>query len=69
MSSHAVNQKLTALKICVDNSNGSVETSSKLETDPSRMSVVMENVEETVEGVLVKANEVGLGDVKALPPS
>ena len=69
MSSHAVNQKLIALKICVDNSDGSVETSSKSETDPSRMFIVMENVEETVEGVLVKATEVGLGDVKALPPS
>ena len=64
----SVNQKLTALEICVDNSDGSVETSSKSETDPSRMFIVMENVEETVEGVLVKATEVGLGDVKALPP-
>ena len=32
-------------------------------TDPSRMSVIMENVGETAEGVLVvKATEVGLGD-------
>jgi hypothetical protein len=48
----------------VDNSDGSVETSSNSETDPSRMSVLMETEEtvETMEGVLVKATEVGLGD-------
>jgi hypothetical protein len=48
----------------VDNSDGSVETSSKSETDPSRMSVLMETEEtvEMVEGVLVKTTEVGLGD-------
>jgi hypothetical protein len=48
----------------VDNSDGSVETSSKSETDPSRMSVLMEREEavEMMEGVLVKVTEVGLGD-------
>jgi len=58
------NRKLTALKICVNNSDGSVETSSKSETDPSRMSVLMETEEtvETMKGVLVKTTEVGLGD-------
>ena len=50
-----------ALKICEDNSDGSVEKSCKPETDPSRMDVVTETVE-TVEGVLVKATEVGLED-------
>ena len=45
-------------------SDGSVETSYKSETDPSRMSVLMETVEtvETVEGVRVKMTEGGLGD-------
>jgi hypothetical protein len=59
---HAANQKLTALKICVDNSNGSVETS-KSETDPSRMSVLMEMGEavKMVEGVLVKTEVCLLG--------
>ena len=58
------NRKLTALKNCVDNSDGSVETSSKSETDPSRISVLMETEEtvETMKGVLVKMTEVGLGD-------
>jgi len=51
-----------ALEICVDNSDGSVETSSKSKTDTSRMSVLTEETVETVEGVLVKATEVGLGD-------
>jgi hypothetical protein len=48
----------------VDNSDGSVETSSKSETDPSRMLVLMKMKEtiETMEGVLVKMTEVGLGD-------
>jgi hypothetical protein len=48
----------------VDNSDGSVETSSKSETDPSRISVLMETEEtvETMEGVLVKTTEVGPGD-------
>jgi hypothetical protein len=46
----------------VDNSDGSVETSSKSETDPSRMDVLIEEAVETVVGVLVKATEVGLGD-------
>jgi hypothetical protein len=46
----------------VDNSDGSVENSSKSKTDPSRMSVLTEETVETVEGVLVKATEVGLGD-------
>ena len=58
------NRKLTALEICVDISDGSVETSSKSETDPSRMSVLMET-EETVKlkkGVLVKTTEAALGD-------
>ena len=57
------NRKLTALEICVDNSDGSVETSSKSETDPSRMSVLMEAEEtvETMEGVLVKTTEVAVG--------
>jgi hypothetical protein len=45
----------------VDNSDGSVEKSSKLEADPSRIAVVMEDVE-TLEGVLVKMTEVRLGD-------
>jgi hypothetical protein len=48
----------------VDNSDGSVETSFKPEKDPSRMSVLMETEEtvETMEGVLAKTTEVGLGD-------
>jgi hypothetical protein len=60
---HAANRKLTALEICVGNSDGSVETSSNSETDPSTMSVLMETEEtvEMVEGVLVKMTEVGLG--------
>ena len=41
------------------NSDGSVEKSSRSETDPSRMADVMEDVE-TLEGVLVKATDVGL---------
>jgi hypothetical protein len=45
----------------VDNSDGSVEKSSKSETDPSRMAVVMEDVE-TLDGVLLKATDVGLED-------
>jgi hypothetical protein len=58
------NRKLTALEICVDNNDGSVETSSKSETDPSRMSVLIETEEtvEMMEGVLVKTTEVGPGD-------
>jgi hypothetical protein len=43
----------------VDNSDGSVEKSSKSATDPSRMADVMEDVE-TLEGVLVKETEVGV---------
>jgi hypothetical protein len=48
----------------VDNNDGSVETPSKSETDPSRMSVLMEmeGTVETMEGILVKTTEVGLGD-------
>jgi hypothetical protein len=45
----------------VDNSDGSVEKSSKSETDPSRMAVVMEDVETLVD-VLDKVTEVGLED-------
>ena len=54
------NQKLTSLEICEDNSDGSVETSSKSETDPSRISVLMETEEtvEMMEGVLVKTTVV-----------
>ena len=57
------NRKLTALETCADNSDGSVENSCKSETDPSRMSVLMETEEtvEMIEGVLVTA-EVGLGE-------
>lgn len=48
----------------MDNSDGSVETSSRSETDPSRISVLMETEEtvETVDGVRVKATEIALVD-------
>ena len=45
----------------MDNSDGLVEKSSRLETDPSRMADVMEDIE-MLEGVLVKATDVGLED-------
>ena len=43
----------------MDNSDGSVEKSSRSETDLSRMADVMEDVE-TLEGFLVKVTDVGL---------
>jgi hypothetical protein len=55
------NQKRTGLEICKDNSDGSVGKLCKSETGPSRMDVVTETVE-TMEGVVVKATEVGLED-------
>src|ERR1700679_615317 len=53
------NREPTALEICVNNTNGPVETSSTL----GRMPVLMKTEETigTVEGVLVKMTEVGLG--------
>jgi hypothetical protein len=54
---HAANRKITGLEIWVDNSDGSIEKSSKSETDSSRTADVMENIE-TLEGVLVKVAEI-----------
>ena len=55
----------------MDNGDGCVETSSKPETDPSRMHVLMEAEEtvETADGVQDKMTEVGLADSDSVTTS